>query len=209
MSSPQSEVEHDHLQSRRNTGNRNSVSSSFNYSQDVIEGQGEIEDNIKENKAQSSESDEDLVVERGQKRKKKSGLRQKKPKGMKVLKDIKFPNNSLPSPKDSTVNKPPAPNALDVDNSPFIVNSTKNVETPKKGQVLITRKGGQVTITEHLESPQSSAFTNSSGPQSVKRLISCDGQLMEGLGKKFERKKVRIGEKIELFSIRTFFLKFF
>ena len=30
-----------------------------------------------------------------------------------------------------------------------------------------------------------------------------------GLGKKFERKKVRIGEKVELFSIRTFFLNFF
>ena len=30
-----------------------------------------------------------------------------------------------------------------------------------------------------------------------------------GLGKKFERKKVGIGEKVELFSIRTFFLKFF
>ena len=31
----------------------------------------------------------------------------------------------------------------------------------------------------------------------------------KGLGKKFERKKVRIGEKVELFSIRTFFLKLF
>ena len=30
-----------------------------------------------------------------------------------------------------------------------------------------------------------------------------------GRGKKFERKKVRIGEKVELFSIQTFFLKFF
>ena len=30
-----------------------------------------------------------------------------------------------------------------------------------------------------------------------------------GLGKKFEWKKVRIAEKVELFSSRTFFLKFF
>ena len=31
----------------------------------------------------------------------------------------------------------------------------------------------------------------------------------EGLGKKFERKKVRIAEKVELFSSRTFFLQNF
>ena len=30
-----------------------------------------------------------------------------------------------------------------------------------------------------------------------------------GSGKKFERKKVRIAEKVELFSGRTFFLQFF
>ena len=30
-----------------------------------------------------------------------------------------------------------------------------------------------------------------------------------GSGKKFERKKVQIGEKVELLSIRTFFLNFF
>ena len=32
---------------------------------------------------------------------------------------------------------------------------------------------------------------------------------ISGLGKKFERKKVRIAEKVELFSGRTFFLKIF
>ena len=31
----------------------------------------------------------------------------------------------------------------------------------------------------------------------------------KGSGKKFERKKVRIAEKVQLFSSRTFFLKFF
>lgn len=178
MSSPQSEVEHDHLQSRRNTGNRNSVSSSFNYSQGVVEGQGEIEDDINGSEVQSSNSDEDFVVERREKKKKKSGLRQnKKPKGKKALKDLNFPNDSLPAPKESSVNKPPAPNTPEVHTSPTI--NYKKIDTPKKGQVLITRIGGQVKVTEHLESPQSIAFINGSAPQSVKRPVSCDAQLMD------------------------------